>query len=137
MDENRRLAIALAAPAILLAGGAVASIQPGNNPELQAEVKEAAESETMDPEVEKILHPYRVAKREKLAAEAEKILYPYRFEREDVAKTAEPASTADSGTVNEPVASEVTSVANASVEPQAVVEEGDVSDLEALLTSDN
>lgn len=128
MDDNSRLGIALAAPVVLLAGGAMASLQTP----AAATAAVAPEEEVLDPEVEKILYPYRAAQRAKEQAEVDRILYPYR---------TQPTKTRPKQIVNT-VASKPDEAATTEAVAKAPIESiastsfaGDTSDLEALLNS--
>ena len=86
MDENKRLAIALGAPTVLLLGGLLGGgVSGGGSPPASVALSEATESFStqltadqaaessegeMDPEVEKILYPYRKTKETETPASA-------------------------------------------------------------------
>lgn len=89
MDENKQLGIAVGAPVAMLLVGAIGGAATTTGVQT-ASLDSTVIEEQLDPETEKILYPYRVAKREKAALEADKILHPYKYPREDAPAKAEP-----------------------------------------------
>jgi|GEM_PF-4356010 len=76
MEENKQLGMAIGTPIAMLLAGVVGAAATTAQPTVATEVAKAEEQ--LDPETERILYPYRVAKRER-------ILYPYRYAREKAA----------------------------------------------------
>ena len=101
MDENKRLAIALGAPTLLLLGGLLGGgVSGAGSPPASVALTEANESFSSQ-----LSDTAAESPEEKMDPEVEKILYPYRKTKEDASPTSEATVASEPAPASPPPAS--------------------------------